>query len=380
MHNNTLSNFKLQDVSQFNFNRRVKKRGSKLIERLRETKDGRDSSGLRHPLSSILFIVFSGMMEGKSSVKDCYANAVSKRKWIGKYVPLPYGIPVETTISRALEKADPISVQEALVAWQEVLGGSVSADGKTGRGIKMGDIRHILSLFSHDLRIISQEGVKDKENEIPAMYRLLGHTNVEGMLILSDALHTQTETAKRIIEAGADYLLQVKRNQKTLHTWLSELFQKQSVNDFTLVSENKRGRDISTLCLVITDPLTCSLFHSEWVGVKSLVCIHRYGMREGKYTDEWVYWISSRKLTATDALTAIRNHWCIENNLHWRKDYTYREDEMRASKGSGILTSLRSMCISIIESVKFKSFSDAVKGFRLYPNLLHRFMYCVGII
>lgn len=382
MSNSTLSHFKLQDGSYFNFTSRVKKRYIPLVLCLGMVADGRSPSGLRHPLVSILFMVFSGMMEGNSSIKDCHSYAVAHKKWIGKYVPLPYDIPDATTISRALEKVDIISLQYGWKLWQETLGlvKVASADGKTMCGIQSHNTRHILSLFSHDLAIIAQEGVSSKENEIPAFYRLLDHTFVAGTLILADALHTQVRTVAAILAANADYLLQVKKNQKGLHRWLSEIFSKQEITDYAMSYERARGREITTLCTAITDPLTCSLFHSEWIGVETLICIHRYGTREGMPIDELVYAISSRKLTAQDAATHIRNHWCIENNLHWRKDTTYQEDHMNALKGAEILTFMRSMCVSIIESVQFKSFSDVVKGFMRYPHYLHHFMRCMEII
>lgn len=266
--------------------------------------------------------------------------------------------------------------------WQYTLGlcRIASADGKTMRGIDTHDIRHILSLFSQDCQIISQEAVDSKENEIPAFYRLISHTRIEGMLIVLDALHTQTKTAKKIREANADYLLQVKRNQKTLHEWVAQLFKKQSVNEYTMSYEHKSGREITTLCLVITDPMTCSLFHAHWVDVKTLICIHRYGNRDGIPFDEVVYGISSKSLSAKDSLDAIHHHWRIENNLHWRKDYTYTQDRQKASKGSEAFTFMRSMAISVIESIKFRSFANAVKGFQLYPARFHEFIHSVEII
>ena len=184
-------------------------------------------------------------------------------------------------------------------------------------------------------------------------------------LLLSDALHAQKKTASVIISKGADYVLQVKGNQETLHQTLEERFDKSTKKSFIKLEvlqdyyskvETTRGRSIISEVSTIQDSIFNSLLSDEWAGLKTIVRVHRYGSRSSKgistNIDETTYAISCRNLNAKEAFTVIRNHWKIENNLHRQKDYTYKEDSLKNCKGHAILTFMRSITISIITFFK----------------------------
>jgi predicted transposase YbfD/YdcC len=73
-------------------------------------------------------------------------------------------------------------------------------------------------------------------------------------------------------------------------------------------------------------------------GLQSLICIESERSMKGNKSDqverETRYYISSLKPESEKIGKAIRAHWRIENNLHWRLDITFRENESRIRKGN----------------------------------------------
>ena len=132
--------------------------------------------------------------------------------------PRRYAVPKETTFFRLLSHLNSRAVEQALLAWQNhVLGplapedDQVSIDGKELRGSQGGQILSACAVKSG--RWLGSEAI-ERRNEIAAAQRLLRRASIEGKLVTPDALHTQTETARIIVqERGADYLMTVKGNQ-----------------------------------------------------------------------------------------------------------------------------------------------------------------------
>lgn len=393
----------LQDGSLFNFKKRFKRHSQTLIQAFSKVKDGRSKFGKRHPLALILIILFSGITSGNTTVKDCHIWAIHNRKWLTKYFDLIHGIPDERTLSRSIQRVDVDSLVTVYTAWRKLLYGLdpslvASFDGKTIRGVHGKEVvRHILSLFSHTThQILGQVGVSKKENEIPAFHRLLEQVQeqgVDGLLLLGDALHTQKETINDILEHHADYLLFVKGNQERLYQdlqlFFSEVSEPQKAVDYQLT----RGRDITTEVELVTDQSFSNYLKDQgWSGVEVVAKLHRSGTREEidertkfklvKQIDETIYCISSRSLTAKKLLEAGRNHWSIENNLHWEKDYLFLEDRctLRSGNAPQVMTFLKSMCLSLFNLWQLASASEVVSNFQKSTTIHHGFLRMSGVI
>jgi hypothetical protein len=126
-----------------------------------------------------------------------------------------------------LRAVDPLRVEAALLDWQQQVRGPapqedlLAADGKVlrhARGAQVVTLTHPTSQYYRGSQL-----VESKSNEIPAVRQLLERVEVAGGLIGIDALHTQQDTARQIVqEAGGDYLLTVKANQKELRQTLAQ--------------------------------------------------------------------------------------------------------------------------------------------------------------
>lgn len=368
---------------------------------LKNVGDGRSNQGKRHSLSLIILILFIGLVRNLTTVKDCRAYACDSKvnKFLKKVIgELPYGIPQESTISYAISLANVTHlVQAANQFWELVYGYAIekdeqaaSFDGKTMRGVHGKDVvRHILSIFTHRLhQTIAQIGVLQKENEIPAMQRLLPTINFKGLILIGDALHGQTDTSKAIIAANCDYLLFIKGNQPELQETVTLNFndpqlKKQTYTDY----QDTRGRHIHTEVNISNDVDLKALQDQGWQDIQWIGKVHRWGAYrikgEEKTMDETVYFISSRKnLTTEKSCQLIRNHWKIENNLHWQKDVTYQEDKQRLAQGNApqVMTFLRSMCIGLFKQLKFDNVADATLKFKISTQEHLKFIKSAGII
>jgi predicted transposase YbfD/YdcC len=386
----TTHTIRLNTGELFNFKRRFKKHQTSLLIELQQVKDGRQDQGKRHQLETILLILFGGMIAGYTTLEDCHLWAMVNKKWLFKQVDCKHGIPVATTLSRAIQVCDIETLIAAGNRWRQILHGkqeeeTASIDGKTMRGVHGdGVIRHILSLFTHKgKQILGQEAVDDKENEIPAARRLFGKMDIAGLLIIADALHTQKDTIKEIRNNHAHYLLQVKDNQKELKEALAVYFNDAaSKREYYSYQDNRRQRTITTEVAVSSDQEMLDYLSDDWQDIQLIVKVHRSGTRKDTQIDETTYYIASKKLTAEKTAAITRGHWGIENNLHWVKDVVFLEDRQTVRKNHApqVMTFLRSLCISVFALFQFASVSRTIKNFQMNRSLHYAFLQQAAIV
>ena len=208
-----------------------------LQELLRTLPDCRRPRGVRHPYRTVLTIALAAVLCGARSFAAMgeFAAALTQSQLgrlrarinprTGRYDP-----PTESTIRRVLQSADAAALDRVLGQWlfqQADPADAVAVDGKTVRGARRpdGSQVHLLSAFLHQQGgTVAQREVGEKTNEIPELPRLLGPLDLAGRVVTADALHTQTATARFIVEdKKADYLLIVKDNQPTLRDDIAAL-------------------------------------------------------------------------------------------------------------------------------------------------------------
>lgn len=150
-----------------------------------------------------------------------------------------------------------------------------------------------------------------------------------------DAIGCQKALAGKIIDKGGDYVLAVKGNQERLLSDIQETvgralddeFAKHQVAMITTIDEG-HGRHEQRTYTVITN-LEGIRDRSVWPGLKVVGMCCRQRTVNGEETLESHYFIGSRRMGARKYAEALRNHWGIENNLHWQLDVSFSEDESR---------------------------------------------------
>lgn len=341
-----------------------------LITILEKLPDPRGvSPNFSYSLTSILFIVTMTMLCGAEDWEEMSALADGMQEWLSHYIDVASGIPSAFTLEKVVASLEPTALEamlrEVAQLFRKKLADDVIAiDGKTLRGSndKAHDKKgiHLLHAWSCDNRVcLAQLKVDDKSNEITAICTLLNQLFLEGSIVTTDALNTQRSTVAKIIEKKAHYVLPVKENQSGLLESIQLLFTEAERVNFIGIDadhfeslEKSRGRVEERLCIAVD---ASDLVESkEWAGLKTAARITRRRTLEGKTSEENIYYISDLGMDATKIARAAREHWGVENGLHYALDVVLDEDGhiYRDRNGARNLSAVRKIVLAALEKTE----------------------------
>ena len=355
--------------------------------RLERLTDRRKARGKRYALAMLLLLVILAKLSGQD-------QPAGIADWIAKRSPQLRGtlglfwkrMPHESTFRRLFEwmisPEELDSVISEHLRSQEGVGRSVliSIDGKTVRGtIKWNESRgeHLLAAYLPEEGVIlMQVAAGDKDNEINAAPVLLRSIDLRGQLqgkvVIGDAIHTQRALSVQILEAEADYLWFAKENQPSLRQSIVDLFEesRETVlggrveSDFETYRtvEKSHGR-LETREITVSSELKG---YSDWPGIEQVFRLERRRVdyRSGKEQIEVVYGLTSlrREEASPERLLCLtRTYWGIENGLHGRRDVTFREDRTRLTRGKAgrVMASLNNLVISLLRLSGYTNLAEA---------------------
>jgi predicted transposase YbfD/YdcC len=302
-----------------------------------------------YPLMNIVTIALCAVVCGADDFVAIAVWAVAKKKWLSRFLDLSAGIPSHDRFNTILAAIKPAEFEKCLLSWITALheitdGQLVAIDGKTLRrsfdAASSKAAIHMVSAWATANQItLGQVVVDAKSNEITAIPKLLEMLELSGCLVTIDAMGCQTEIAAAIVDAGADYVLAVKANQPTLHNGIADHFIAHLEDDFarTKVSrhtthDKTHGRRTTREYFVCSVPDDLP-DRRRWKKLKAIGMTINRSHRDGKQTDEVRCYILSKKLSGRRFAAAVRDHWGIENRLHWQLDVTFGEDQSRLRKG-----------------------------------------------
>ena len=202
----------------------------------------------------------------------------------------------------------------------------------------------------------------EKSNEIVAIPALLDMMAIEGAVVTIDAMGCQRNIAKKIIDKKADYIIALKGNQGTLHEDVKVFAAEQKANGFkdTTISRHEtvdgdHGRIETRTYTAIHDVAWLQERH-DWPGLKGVVMVESQREIDGKVTQETRFYITSLVLLANVIGPMIRDHWAIENSLHWVMDMVFRDDEcrVRTEHAPANFTTLKHMAHNLIKKTPGK--------------------------
>lgn len=297
-----------------------------------------------HKLYDIVFITIAAVLCGAEDWYDIEDYGESNEQWLRQFLELPGGLPSHDTYNRVFSLFDPEALQQCFIDWVQGLariseGQVVSIDGKQLRqsGEQGGRaIIHMVSAWSNaNNMVLGQIKVNDKSNEITAIPALLEVLMLKGSWVTIDAMGCQTEIARQIKEAGAEYILAVKDNQKHLHDDIKEAFEQtpQALNHTQFNVDH--GRIEKRTCRTITDiDWVCG--QGQWKGLQTIIEItsERTNKATGEKQTQVRHYISSARASPDKFNAAIREHWGIENKLHWVLDVCFGEDASTKRAGA----------------------------------------------
>ena len=320
-----------------------------LIDYLKDLPDSRHQEKCTYVLSEVVFMAICAIFSNQDTWEQVALYSKERESWFKKWFELPFGTPSHDTFNRIFSILSPEALRSVFSHWVQdfladtELQGQVAIDGKAVRGAakgKGGKTIHMVNAWASDLGLcLGQLKVDDKSNEITAVPKLLKLLELKGCLVSIDAMGTQKKIAKAIIAKAiiakeADFFLPAKGNQKTLAQEIEGQFnthwdQHPEDNESELFTETHgsvHGRKEHRRCWIL--PVTDATPVSQSWGAKCLVAVQSDRAEKKKGHSSVKFYICSRKLTVIEALSASRQHWAVENALHWSLDVSFGEDAL----------------------------------------------------
>ena len=262
-----------------------------------------------------------------------------------------------------------------------------SLDGKTVKGsIPSGESRgtHLLSLYVPGQGLVlMQARVSQKENEIVVAPEILSQVSLEGVIVIGDAMHTQRETSRQILQGGGEYVWIAKGNQARTLWAIQKLFVQEACNLKNGAPLSKGIRTAETVNKGHGRRERRTLWSStelndylDWTGVSQVFRIERVIWHEKYrgYTRQVVYGLTSlspERVSPKQLLALIRQYWEIETGLHYRRDVTLKEDATRLTLGHAghIMAILNNAVIGLCLQNGYRNLAQARRRFNAMPKL-----------
>jgi predicted transposase YbfD/YdcC len=364
-----------------------------LITELETIEDPRCGWKVEHRLLDILVIAICAVLGEAESFEDIALYGRCKHTWLKGFLELPNGIPSHDTFRRVLMLVDPEAFERRFLGWVQAVfrpadaaPSQIAIDGKTVRRSfdrKHGrSPLHLVSAYAteHGL-VLAQRATETKGGELAVLPDLLDGLDLRGSLVSLDALACRPEIAEHIVSRGGDYLLALKGNRKKAHAEVKDWFARHAFALSTSLRpcfdafDDSHGRLVRRRVFACPDPGTFDTL-ADWPGLATVLAVEtiRGIPGRGKVTAEIRHYLSSAKLAPEALAIAIRNHWRVENGLHWVLDVTFREDHSRVRERNAArnLALLRKIALNLARADT--SLKASLKGKRKYAGWDDSFM------
>ena len=330
-----------------------------LVKNARAVPDYRHPSYVRHLLEDILVISLLAVLADCDEWEEIADFARQKEKWLRRYLELPNGIPSSDTFRVVVSGINPVHFYQVImgvleniiddiyctVSGEKAERDILSMDGKESRGSRRsrdGNALHTLNLYSADYGIcIGQEFIEEKSNEIPAGPKLLERMDIKDCVVTWDALNTQKDTVEAVIKGGGEYVAALKGNHPLFWQELREFFGEEELErlkrepgSYLKTTEKEHG-GIAVREYYQTEDVEWYAEKDKWKNLKSFGTVRKRLLTDEGEKEETRYYISSLPAGIELFEKAVRQHWGVENKLHWHLDFTFRDDRNRTAEKTG---------------------------------------------
>lgn len=367
-----------------------------LYKALQKLSDPRRGQGKRYELALILCLVVLAKLAGQKTLSGATEWIRHRAATLAQRFELcREKMPCQMTYCNVLAKIDGKHLDEILsaffVRWEaqsrcgeepsrlqtpqgQAEHAHLAIDGKALRATsKQAHPIHQLSCYEVATGIVLWHcNVQEKQNEISALKPLLTTEVVKGRILSLDAMHTQRAFCAHVHRLEGEYVLIAKDNQSTLREDIADLFEDRT-------PDRRRWQEAETWDKghgrLEHRHITCSpdlndWFAKQWEGIEQVFRLERTGriLKTGEIRHEIVYGLSSLSLRQgppSKMLGLVREHWAIENRLHWRRDVTLGEDACQTRTGAvpGVLAQLNSAVLSLMDRARVSNVARQLRYF-----------------
>lgn len=343
--------------------------------------DKRHFSYVIHSLEEILITTILALMANCNTFVEIHIFAEVHYEWLKKYLTFADGLPSLSTFKRIISIINPKELEEICnevffkfiksynndLLYKDInieIRDINSLDGKTAnnsnRNTRDGEIQKTNAMSAYSIKYdkcLATEFIGDKTNEIPTAPILLSRLNIKNVIVTFDALNTQKETIKYIVNKQGYYVAPVKENQKSLYENINDYFTDETLLNNVknkYIEEEKSHNQYEKRTYLFTDDIDWLYKKSDWKDIKSIGVVIK---EIDNVVVEVRYFISNLESKYVKLIAnVIRNEWAIENKLHWYLDMCFQEDKNKCylENSQKNLNIIRKFCLAILKLVKDK--------------------------
>jgi len=180
--------------------------------------------------------------------------------------------------------------------------------------------------------------------------------DIAGAIVTIDAMGCQKEIAQVMTDQEADDVLARKENHPTLSEEVTQFFDEAKAtacaaipHEYHETVDGDHGR-IETRRYWITSDIESLGAKTSWAKLHSIGMVESCREVGGKVQSETRYFLTSLPAQGVRFSQAVRQHWGIENALHWVLDVSFHEDacRIRKDKGAQTFSVLRHIAVNLL--------------------------------
>lgn len=324
----------------------------------------------RHELLDVLFIALVAVLCGAQTCSDMADFGQSKEELLRSVLRLEHGIPSHDTFSRVFRRLEPKAFEFAfrkfMAAFAKAnrikLSGVVAIDGKALRGAYERGAKatplHLVNVFAVDARMALAQQKAPGRNETAGALEVLDLLELTGSIVTADALHCTRAFAAAVLERGADYALVVKANRGPLFKSVAQQFTRSGKRSSTKqIERSTHDRSESRSATVIRNTSLAGLHRFPGIAAIGRITLRRRVQGQRADAPFTRYYVLSKYMSPKRLLQVARDHWGIENRLHWVLDVHFAEDGNRARKDNAPenFALVRKFALNILQAIPDKA-------------------------